>query len=138
MGYPRGVSLLLAALLVPAAHAGLFGTDAPSRIPVPAREFHLRIEDRGGVVLDVTRATFDGEIFVYGTIGLAQVTVPFENIDQLEVLPGGDEDHRVARVLTRGSETIELVVESDTPFWGRTTFGNYKIEIGQVHRVSVQ
>ena len=129
---------LLTALLAPSAHAGLFGTDAPSRIPVPAREFRLQIEDQGGVVLDVTRASYDGEVFVYGTIGLAQVTVPFENIASLEVLPGADEDHRVARVTTRGQESISLVVEADTPFWGRTTFGNYKIEVGQVRRLTVK
>ncbi len=128
---------VLALLLAAPASAGLFGSDAPSRIPVAAREFRLRVEDVSGTVLEVSQGTYDGEVFVYGTLGLAQVTVPFENVASLEVLPGADEDHKLARVLTREGETVTLTVETETPVWGRATFGNYKIEIGQVRRLSV-
>jgi hypothetical protein len=130
------VNLLLLLSAAPAL-AGLFGNDAPARIPVPAREFRLRVEDSGGTVLEVGQGTFDGEVFVYGTVGLAQVTVPFERLARLEVLPGPDEDHALARVSTREGEVVTLTVESDTPVWGRATFGNYRIEIGQVRSLTV-
>ncbi len=92
----------------------------------------MRIEDRSGVVVDVERASFDGEIYLFGTVGLAQVTVPFDTLRRLDVAPGADEDHVVGRILTRLGETQEVVLESDRPLFGRTTFGNYRIEIGQV------
>ncbi len=131
---PTARWLLTTLLLVLAAPAwaGLFGTDAPGRIPVPAQEFRARVEDRAGVVLEIERATFDGEVYLFGTVGLAQVTVPFDTLRRVEVSPGPDEDHVVAHVLVKSGETQDVVVESDRPLYGRTTFGNYRIEIGQV------
>lgn len=127
----RWPALLLLALAAP-AWAGLFGSDAPGRIPVPAQEFRLRVEDRAGVVLDIERATFDGEVYLFGTVGLAQVTVPFDTVRRVEIGPGADEDHVVAHVLTAAGATQDVVLEADRPLYGRTTFGNYRIDIGQV------
>ena len=130
----RWLPLLL--FLSSPASAGLFGADAPARIPIPARVFRVEVEDIGGVVLVVDRATFDGEVFVYGTIGRAQVTVPFDAFTSLEVRPGPDEDHRTV-VISGAREPVEVVVEADRPFYGRTGFGNYKIEIGVVRRLTI-
>jgi hypothetical protein len=65
---PKLFLALLSVLAAP-AWAGLFGTDAPGRIPIPARDFRARVEDRSGVVTELDRATFDGEVFVFGTVG---------------------------------------------------------------------
>jgi hypothetical protein len=127
--------LLVACLVAAPASAGLFGTDAPARIPIPARVFRLQVEDVGGVVLEVDRATMDGEVYLFGRIGRADVTVPFENVVTVELLPGPDEDHRLARV--EGARPVELVVEADRPIYGRTGFGNYRIELADVRRIRV-
>jgi hypothetical protein len=131
------VRRLLPSLLLFAApaSAGLFGNDAPARIPVPAKVFRLQVEDVGGVVLDIDRATMDGEVYLFGTIGKATVTVPFENVETVELVPGPDEDHRLARV--QGATPVELVVEADRPLYGRTGFGNYRIELADVRRIRV-
>ncbi len=137
MRTPRWPLLVLLAAAAP-ARAGWFGSDAPGRIPVPARPFQLRVEDRSGVVLEIERATFDGEVFLFGTVGLAQVTVPFEALGRVEIRPGPDADHAIAHVLTRSGATQDVVVEIDRPLFGRTTFGNYRIEIGEVRSFDVR
>ena len=129
--------LVLALLLSVPARAGLFGPDAPGRIPVPARLFTVQVEDVGGTALRVERTSFDGEVFVYGTIGLAQVTVPFDRIRTLVMELGPDDDHKTAVITDPDGEEVRVVVEADRPLYGRTTFGNYKIEIGQVRRLEV-
>jgi hypothetical protein len=128
--------LLALALASPAA-AGLFGPDAPSRIPIPARLFVLEVEDVGGTTLRIERATYDGEVFLFGTMGLAQVTVPFELISSVVIAQGPDDDHRTAIVSTATQEEVRVVLEVDRPLYGRTAFGNYKIEVGQIRRISV-
>lgn len=124
--------LLLGLLAASPARAGLFGNDAPGRIPVPAREFHARVEDRAGVVTELDHVTFDGEVYVFGTVGLAQVTVPFETIRRLEIAPGPDDDHVIARVFTKAGETWEVVVDEDRPVYGRAAFGNYRIDVSRI------
>jgi hypothetical protein len=119
------------------AYAGLFGSDAPSRIPVPARVFSADVVDNGGTSLHVSRVSFDGEVFVYGTFGLAQVTIPFDRIASVEFRAGADQDHRVAVVTPTSGEPVQLVVEYDKPIYGLTTFGNYKIEVRDVKRLVI-
>lgn len=133
----RGPFLLLGLLLAVPASAGLFGTDAPGRIPIPARLFTVEVQDVGGTSLRVERTSFDGEVFVYGTVGLAQVTVPFDRIDALVIELGEDDDHRTAVITDPEGQVLRVTVESDVPVYGRTPFGNYKIEIGQVRRLEV-
>lgn len=119
-------------MAAPAA-AGLFGgTDAPRRIPVPAREFSAQIEDTSGVRVPLTRVSFDGEVFVFGTLGKAQVTVAFEDIDEVRFQPTDDADWFTGIVKTRAGDEVRVLVEYDRPLFGRTSFGNYRIEVADV------
>lgn len=128
------IAVLLASLAAP-AHAGLFGSDAPGRIPVPARVFSAEVEDVGGTVVRIDRVTFDGEVYVFGTLGKAQVTVPFEDIAEILFTPGDDADHRVAECRLRSGESWKVVVETDRPFYGRAAFGNYRLDAADARRV---
>jgi hypothetical protein len=130
-------TVLLGLLVAAPASAGLFGSDAPARIPIPARVFHAEVEDVGGTALRIERLTFDGEVFLFGRIGLAQVTVPFEQIATVTFAAGPDADHKLAVISPIEGEEIRLVVEADQPIWGRTTFGNYKIEVSDVRRLII-
>lgn len=124
-------------LLVAPARAGLFGSDAPARIPVPSAVFRATVEDIGGVAVELDRVTFDSEVFVFGTLGRAQVTVPFERVEQVVFEVGPDLEHRTAVVTVTDGPTVSVVVEADRPIWGRTVFGNYRIEVGDVRRLTV-
>ncbi len=136
MPVPKLFLALLSVLAAP-AWAGLFGTDAPGRIPIPARDFRARVEDRSGVVTELDRATFDGEVFVFGTVGLAQVAVPFETVRRLDVGSAVDEDHVIVHVTTRDGAAVDVVVDEDRPWYGRAAFGNFRIEIGQVRAIAI-
>jgi len=70
----KGIVLLAAVLgglcvAVPVLAGGFTGADAPSRIPIPAREFSATFEDTGGTSVSGSRVTFNGEVFVYGRYG---------------------------------------------------------------------
>ncbi|MEQ1507526.1 MAG: hypothetical protein ABMB14_35175 [Myxococcota bacterium] len=129
--------ILLAGIGPGSAQAGLFGSDAPGRIPVPAQVFRAEVEDVTGVVVAIDRVTFDGEVYLFGTVGKATVTVPFDRLVEVAVRTGPDEDHRIAVATTSDGATVEVVVEADRPLYGRAVFGNYRIEASDVRRVKL-
>jgi hypothetical protein len=124
------------ALSTPAL-AGLFGGGPPGRIPIPARVFRAEVEDRGGTVLQITKVTFDGEVYLFGTIGSAEVTVPFERFTDATFRDGPDDEHRTVVLTDVEGREVQLVVEADRPIHGATTFGNYRIEAADVRRFTV-
>lgn len=119
-------------LLATPAQAGLFGSDAPGRIPVPARVFEASVEDTAGTSVALTRVTFNGEVYLYGLLGKGQVTVHFEDITRVSFEPGPDADHRLATVQPREGDAVQLLVESDLPVYGKTSFGNYRIDVSDL------
>jgi len=123
------ILLLCAFAATPVLAGGFLGADVPSRIPVPARSFTATFEDVGGTTVQASRVTFDGEVFVHGRLGAAQVTVPFERIAEVRIEKAPEPNRRTAVVyLLDGSEPVRIEVKDDTPWFGRARFGNYKIE----------
>lgn len=131
--------VLLVALLFAAPPAGLamdLGGDTPTRIPVPSAEFSATVEDVSGTIMEVTHVTFDGDVYLAGMIGEAQVAVPFEKIATVRVEPTNDETRRVALATLKDGSTVRVVVERDVPCYGAAVFGNYKIDIEKVRKIS--
>ncbi len=128
---------LLVALLTPTAvHATGFGGDAPpTRIPVPAKVVSAVVEDQGGTLVKVERISLDGEVYVHGTHGEGQVAIPFDKIAEVRIEPSPKAGKIVAFVKMREGESIAVTIDDDTPCWGKTTYGNYKIEISKVRRI---
>jgi hypothetical protein len=130
------VVALAAVSASPVLAGGFMGGDAPSRIPVPARSFAATFEDVGGTVVELSKVTFDGEVFVHGRLGAAQVTVPFERIAEVRIEKATDPLRRVAVItLSDGSEPVRIEVKDDTPWYGRARFGNYKLEVRDLRSV---
>ena len=126
---------LLLAVPVMAWATGFGGDSPPSRIPVPARDFSATVEDHGGVVVEVDRASYNGEVFLYGKIGAAQVTIPFEKIKEITFAPHEAKDTRAATATTHDGQVITVLVDDDTLCYGRTTYGNYSIEVENLRRI---
>ncbi|MCA9573335.1 MAG: hypothetical protein KC656_36110 [Myxococcales bacterium] len=114
---------------------GITGSDAPSRIPVPAQIHAATVYDRTGAAVDVTRVTFNGEVFLYGTVGEGTATVPFERLAEARVEPTDDPKKRVVFGVLRDGTNVRLVVDDDLPCYGETSYGYYKIEVGKVARI---
>ena len=131
------VGALSGALTPFPASANGFGSDnPPARIPVPAKVFSAVVEDRGGTQLAVTRISYSGEVFLYGTFGAAQVTVPFDSIRDAVFEDGGGEGKRIAVITSTTGQTMRITVKDDVLCYGKTEFGNYQIEVRDLRRIS--
>ena len=134
------VALIAAASAVgiTAVAGGLTGSDAPSRVPVPAKEFTGTVHDRAGVEITINRLTFNGEVFFYGLLGEASVTIPFERVQSVRIEPSDADDHVVLFATLRDGETARILVEDDQPVYGVAAFGNYSVEIEDVRSLEVR
>lgn len=134
---PKLLALVcLSGLPALAVATGFGGDDPPSRIPIPAKDFSATVEDHGGVVVEVDRVTWNGEVFLYGNLGAAQVTVPFGDIRTVEILPSETVGKRSAKITMRSGDVLTIQVNDDTPCYGRTRFGNYAIEAEKIRLVT--
>jgi hypothetical protein len=130
------VAVLGSVLMAGTAMAtGFGGSDAPTRIPVPARAFSATVEDRSGTTVEVTKATFDGEVFLFGLLGEGQASVPFERIREVRFEPTEEPGELVAFAVLNEGSPVRLVVEDDTPCYGETSFGLYRIEVKHIRRI---
>jgi hypothetical protein len=119
-----------------AMFAAVAWSGAPARIPIPAADHTVTIEDAAGVVIEVRRATFDGEVFFYGDLGEAQVTVPFERLRELRVEPSDVVGKVVLFGVLKDGTTVRMLSDDDKPCYGEASFGNYRIEVGKLRRVT--
>ena len=98
--------------------------------------FTATVEDTSGTVVSVERVTYNGEVFLYGNLGEAQVTIPFERITEARVEPHPDKDKVKVMAVLKDADPVTIVVEHDMPCYGATPFGNYKIEVEKVRRIT--
>jgi hypothetical protein len=118
---------------------GFGSSDAPpARIPVPARDVSGTFEDLSGTRVDVTKLTWNGEVFVYGKLGLAQATVPFEKIKLIRIEPSSEVNQRVAFVQLVDGGTVALSVDHDLTLYGASAFGNYSITVDKLRRIELR
>jgi hypothetical protein len=118
------------------AHAtGFGGSDAPTRIPVPAEIWQAEVEDLSGTVTRVSRITFNGEVFAYGKHGDATASVPFDRIREVRVEPTSRQDERLLFITLRDGGTVKLLVEDDVPCYAEAPFGYLKLDVGKLRRI---
>jgi len=137
MAHLRFFFFVVVALVLPglAVATGFGGDSPPSRIPIPAHDFSATVEDHGGVVVEVDRVSYNGEVFLYGTLGAAQLTIPFDKLTMIEFKASPKDDKRQAVATTKDGQEITLLVDDDTLCYGRTKVGNYSIEVEDLRRI---
>ena len=120
--------LVIAALLL--LGMAPWGEDAPdTRIPEPAISYRVEVQDVDLNTFDVVKATFDGHIFLTGTIGRAKVSIPFDKIDRIHFEAKDDRGlDLLALVTLQGGGQQTLEVKGTVPCYGETSYGNLSIE----------
>jgi hypothetical protein len=108
---------------------GMGGTGGPAevgKIPIPEKNFNVRVTDRAGVQTSLSQFSQEGKVFLVGKRGDATVTIPFEKISQIqfETLEGNEVQ---AKMSLRGAETAEVKLEKPAKFYGKTDFGTFEI-----------
>ena len=107
-----------------------WGEDAPNaRIPEPSISFAVEVQDIDLNRFDVVKASFDGHIYVTGTIGRAKVSIPFEKIDRIHFERKDEQGlDLLAMVTMKCGDQQTLEMSGTVPCYGETAYGNISIE----------
>lgn len=137
-----GSGLLLLALIAPVLMGmggGNSGAEKP--IPIPQRNFTVSITDMRGRKATAERFTWEGKVHFQGQYGSATITVPFQKVQSVQVLPT-QENVSPTQILTRmnlrSGETLELALDRTSKCYGETPFGNYEIFVKDIGEIQFQ
>ncbi len=103
------------------------------RVPEPSENFHITVIDIDDMPFDGTQVSFNGQTYIKGNRGTAEVYVPFERIDRMETLNRMGEKVEVKLFLING-ESYTITCESDDEFTGHTSFGEFRLSLQHIKR----
>ena len=112
------------------------GSDAG--IPIPKRNYTVKVTDAKGQSVEAKRFTWEGNVHFRAQLGNATITLPFQKLKSMKVRRGkksGNPGMMAATVALKTGETVEVSLESTSKCYGETRFGNYEIffkDIGEI------
>lgn len=112
---------------------GVGDSQGPTRIPEPRVDYHVALTDQTGVRVELTMFAIEGVDFVLGQVGQGEAAVPFERIARLEFSRQDGQLHCILH-LKEGSP-VSMTVKPSLAATGRTSYGNYRIPLGEVSLV---
>lgn len=126
---------LLAVLAVGFLGMGGLGGPPPGEIPQPEDFFAATIVDKDLVRSTADWVACDGQTFLPGMRGKAEVNVPFARIDKIAFTDEDRLNQRAKITLTDG-KNAELLVKNSLECTGYTALGNMTIKVQHLHEVT--
>ena len=130
----RHAAVLLLVLLIPVASLAmgdLTGEGAVTRIPEPSLDYRVRVTDTEMNQFVVVKVSFQGHVYLSGTVGKARVSVPFDKIRKVIFEPMQNGDVLAVVTLDTGRQQ-SLTVRGDIPCYGLADFGNVSIQLSDL------
>ena len=124
-------ALLLSTPTTAPAMGDFGGEGALTRIPEPSLSYRVRVTDTEMNAFEVTKASFDGHVYLSGTVGKARVSVPFDRIKKVIFEPLEGQEMLAVVTLQDGSQQ-SMHVRGRTPCYGLADFGNVSIDLADL------
>jgi len=105
------------------------------RAPRVEKNFAVLVTDASGKKIEGEKFSWEGRIHLDGSMGLAQVVVPFDKIKELTVGEKRDRKVRVAVRLKDGGETM-VDVDADARCYGDAGFGSFMLTMDEIKSVT--
>jgi len=105
------------------------------RTPRVEKNFAVLVTDISGNKIEGDKFSWEGRIHLDGSLGMAQVVIPFERIKELNVGEKRDRKVRVVVHLRDGGETA-IDVDADARCYGEAGFGGFMLAMSEIKSVS--
>ncbi len=105
------------------------------KVPTPDKNFRARIVDRDGVQTSLFEFSQDGKTFFNGKRGEGIAAVPFEKVTQVQ-FQTGNKNAVLAKISLRDQQSVEIMVEKQSKFYGKADFGTFQIEAKDLKSIS--
>lgn len=112
---------------------GMGGGDSNSEpsIPLPLKNFEVVVQDVQGRKIKANRISWNGKIYLEGKIGETKFTIPFEKMKRIVL----DHDKYApansvfSEILLRSGEKVDLLLETNSKYFGETSYGKFEVYI---------
>jgi len=105
------------------------------RAPRVEKNFAVLVTDISGKTIEGDKFSWEGRIHLDGSLGMAQVVIPFDKIKELTVGEKRDRKVRVAVRLRDGGETA-VDVDADARCYGEAGFGSFMLTMAEIKSVT--
>lgn len=123
--------ILLAVFIV---FTGMGGSGGFERAPRVEKNFAVTVTDVSANKIDGEKFSWEGRVHVAGSMGMAQVTMPFERIRELTVGEKKERKVKVTARLTDGTET-SFDVDAKTRCFGEASFGSFMLQMDEIKTI---
>ncbi len=124
--------IVLAAFTLLTAMGGSGGFE---RAPRVEKNYAVVVVDASGNKIEGEKFSWEGRIHFAGYLGMAQVTTPFDKIEELTVGEKRDRKVKVTARLTDGTET-NFEVDAKSRCFGEASFGSFMLQMDEVKTVT--
>ena len=114
---------------------GGVGEEKLTKIPEPDDNFSATVIDQRDVSSRITLFSLEGQTFLSGKRGGAIVSIPFENIKEINFYARGRDIF--AMVTMKKEPQVELEMEKDRAFYGQLSYGLLFIKVEYVKNITV-
>lgn len=122
--------LLVIAWLCLTGMSGISGSQGPTRIPTPDKNYVVTVIDRADVHTRLDDFSVNGYTYFLGEIGKGKVAIPFDKVKRADFrsVPKGVE----IVVSLKSGDKVTLAADRSQPCYGRSKVGNYEIAMGDI------
>jgi len=116
---------------------GMGGVGNPGSVQVPKTEanYSATIVDLSDLATRVEKFSFDGQTYLSGKMGDADVSITLDRVKTITFVL--HEDTLTAEIELKDSETVHVVMDKKTACYGQFAYGGYKIAVVNVKLVKV-
>ena len=114
---------------------GGLGEEELKKIPEPSANFSATLIDQRDVSSSITVFSLEGQTFLSGKRGGATVSIPFENIKEIDFYARGRDIF--AMVTMKEESQVELEMEKDRVFYGQLSYGLLSIKAEYVKKITI-
>jgi hypothetical protein len=127
-----GLSIILYLFLV---GMGGFGNPGSVNVPKTKTNYAATIVDLSDLATRVEEFSFDGQTYLSGKMGDADVSITFARIKAITFVL--HEDTLTAEVELKDGKTVHVVMKKNTACYGQFAYGGYKIAVVNIKSVKM-
>ena len=114
---------------------GTMGEQAAVKTPEPDENYLAVVVDQDDVSMDLEKFTFEGQTFLTGKMGKADLSIDFERIRSILFVAA--EGGTKAVVMLNDHKQVELIVASNIPCYGESSFADVRIEVQDIKKIVI-
>jgi hypothetical protein len=110
------------------------GSSGFERTPKVEKNYAIVITDTAGNKIDGGQFSWEGHLYFGGHVGMAQVMIPFDKVNELNAEETSNGTVKATLHLADGSQMI-LKIDANTHCYGEAGFGSFMFSMKEINKI---